>query len=440
MKNTLRLPKMVVSDRRGHIFEIPGLCMAGMSLNSPVLPQSRDLIPLPEGSDLFTLPERTAIGYDPTAEEFVEVRTYRGGEVFPVAAFMAPAHLQLYRSAFRKLPQAPCLSLYSYTAVGWKNGAFYAAGIRIDQDRRQDLKFVDREEIRRKALILRSEKQDNRLIRHLIDNCVFRYGCPAARNFVMGRWECPLPTSPSCNSLCIGCISQQHPHTRVKASQDRIEFVPTVDEILEVALPHLETAPRPVVSFGQGCEGEPLLVGEVIEESIRQLRKKTRRGVININTNGSRPEVVERLFNAGLDSIRVSLNSAQQHLYTAYFRPHRYGFDHAKETLRIARHFGRWSSLNYFMFPGFTDHRTELGALEGLIREVRLNMIQTRNLNIDPDWYIEELALNDLEQDSLGMRNWAGHIRERFPWIKLGYFNPPREEMKERHFRFPLKS
>jgi len=437
LKNVLRLPEIVVSDRSGNIFEIPGLSMAGMSVNRPVLPESGDLIPLPEGSDLFTLPGRATIGYDRAAEAFVEVSTYSGEDVFPVAAFMAPAHLQLYRSAFRRLSGAPRLSLYSYTAVGWKEGSFYAAGIRIDQDQRQDSKFVDRETIHRKALILKEQKSNNRLVQHLVDNCVFRYGCPAARNFVMGRWECPLPISPSCNSVCIGCISQQPSHTLVKASQDRIEFVPTVEEILDIALPHLEVASRPVVSFGQGCEGEPLLMGEVIEESIRQIRKKTQRGIININTNGSLPEVVERLCSVGLDSIRVSMNSAQEHLYYAYFHPRGYGFDHVKETLMIVRRFGRWSSLNYFSFPGLTDHRTELGALEKLIREVRLNMIQTRNLNIDPDWYIEALTLNDLEQDSLGMRNWIEHIRKSFPWIKLGYFNPPREEMKEKHFRFP---
>lgn len=50
---------------------------------------------------------------------------------------------------------------------------------------------------------------NNRLIRHIMDNCVARYDCPAARKFALGRYEAPLPSSRSCNASCIGCISAQ---------------------------------------------------------------------------------------------------------------------------------------------------------------------------------------------------------------------------------------
>ena len=33
-------------------------------------------------------------------------------------------------------------------------------------------------------------------------------------------------------------------------------------------MPHLETAPYPLISFGQGCEGEPLLMWETIRDAI----------------------------------------------------------------------------------------------------------------------------------------------------------------------------
>jgi hypothetical protein len=429
-------PHLVMSNRSGDIFEHPDLFMAGMSLRAPVIPEDRDLIPLPEGSDLFSLPGRVAVGYDPAAGEFVEVTSYRGEPVTPVAAFMAPAHLQLYRSAFRRLPGSPRLPLYSYTAVGWKNGGFSACGMRIDADTRQDLHHVDLDAINARAQEIRKRASGNRLVRHLVDNCVLRYGCPAARNFVMGRWECPLPASPYCNAGCIGCISCQPDDSGVKASQERIRFIPEVGEILEVAVPHLEHAPRPVVSFGQGCEGEPLLVGELIEECISGIRKKTPAGVINLNTNGSRPDIVERLCEAGLDSIRVSVNSAQERYFNAYHQPRGYGLDQVVETLRTVRGFSLWSSLNYFMFPGLTDYPSEIAALEGLVRGTRVNMIQTRNLNMDPDWYIDELELDEPVPPVLGMRRWIERVTERLPWVKLGYFNPPREEMNPRHFRF----
>ena len=40
-----------------------------------------------------------------------------------------------------------------------------------------------------------------------------------------------------------------------------------------------------MVSFGQGCEGEPSLAFEVIAAAIAEMRRQTRRGLININTS-----------------------------------------------------------------------------------------------------------------------------------------------------------
>lgn len=150
----------------------------------------------------------------------------------------------------------------------------------------------------------------NRLARHL-ENCALIYNCPNAKNFFLSRFEAPLPTSPCCNAACAGCISDQ-PKKQCPASQPRIAFVPSPFEVAEVALHHLRAVKDPIVSFGQGCEGEPLLAGDLLELSIRLIRAKTQKGIINLNTNASRPKVLERLCWAGLNSIRVSLNSAQK--------------------------------------------------------------------------------------------------------------------------------
>lgn len=457
----MKPPCLVVSDGCGNVFEIPDYLMAGMSLNRPILPEPEDLIALPDGSDLLELPGRGAVGYDAKRDKFVEVWTYRDNPVYAVAAFMAPAYLQYYRCAFRRgrprrgvggvrpsdrarfgggasprprPPDSDSLPLYAYTAVGWRDGGFYVTGTRIDADERQDLRHMDRHTIERNARKMAKRYSDNRLVRHLVENCVFRYACPAARNMVMERWECPLPTSPLCNARCVGCLSAQPEESGVTASQDRIAFVPTPEEIAQIGVDHLNKAPRAVVSFGQGCEGEPLMVGDVIEESIELIRSRTERGVINLNTNASLPDAVERLCRAGLDSIRVSLNSAQQLYYNAYYNPKDYSFDDVIESLLIARRFDLWISLNYFVFPGFTDHPQEFDALERLLEKVRVDMIQTRNLNIDPDWYVPRLGLEGMASDlvvagPVGVRHWVARIRMRFPSIKLGYFNPPREEM-----------
>ena len=434
IRDASQLPFLVVSDGNGQIFEIPEYRMVGMCLNAPQLPAASECIPLPHGSDLFELPGRVAIGYDPEKTQFVEVREYNGNPVFAVAAFMAPAYVQFYRAAFRSLPGAPRLPLYCYTAVGWKANQFYVTAMRIDPDVRQDLSFFNLPLIENEARRLLKAFPENRLVRHLIENCVFRYGCPAARNFTLSRWECPLPSSPGCNSACVGCISEQPQEHAVTAPQDRIEFIPTPEEIAQIAVAHLEQAPRAVVSFGQGCEGEPLLAAEVIEAAIREIRKHTDKGIINLNTNASRPDLIERLCRVGLDSIRVSLNSAQPQYYQKYYRPRNYAFQALEASLMVVRRFERWASLNYFVFPGFTDSPEEMAALRRLVQKSQLNMIQTRNLNIDPEWYIQTLGLPEAPQGAVGIPRWIEWLRESFPWIKLGYFNPPKEEMVAVHF------
>ena len=114
------------------------------------------------------------------------------------------------------------------------------------------------------------------------------YHCFAAKNIFVGRWEAPLPTSPSCNARCIGCLSLQE--GECCASQDRITFVPTPEEIAEAAIPHLRKAEDPIVSFGQGCEGEPLVQSKTLVRAVRMMRDATSRGVINLNTNGFSPD------------------------------------------------------------------------------------------------------------------------------------------------------
>ncbi len=424
-----RLPYLVVSDAQGNIVEVPNYRMVGTSGTQTQIPDTSDLIPLPYGSDLFQLPGRIPLGLNPDTGNIEPVSTVEGERVFAVAAFMAPAYLQILRSAYQTLPGAPPLSLYSYTAVGWKDGQFWVPARRVDPDVRQDLGLFNLRLIETEAQRLLTTYPKNRLVHHLIENCVFRYECPAARNFTLQRWECPLPTSPGCNAACVGCISEQPQETTVTAPQERLTFIPTPEEIAEIAIQHLEKAPRPVVSFGQGCEGEPLLQGDILEAAIRLIRKHTQKGIINLNTNASRPDVVERLMQAGLDSIRVSLNSAQPEYYTRYYRPRNYEFRDVLESMRVVNQYGGWISLNYFVFPGFTDHPREMAALKTLLQEIPVNMIQTRNLNIDPEWYIQLQGLDQWEESPVGIPQWLKWLNREFPHLKIGYFNPPREEM-----------
>jgi pyruvate-formate lyase-activating enzyme len=417
-------PCLVFADEKGNIFDWPEIEPAGSSGGRWCRPRGDDWIPLPPGSELFVLPKRMPVGYDPRRKKFEILETdpnSPGRGVQAVAAFMAPAYTQICSAAYKTLSEAPILPLFSYTAVGWSKGRFVVAGLRVDPDERQDAKHVDRKKIERNALRRMSEEPRNRLLQHL-GKCALTYGCPAARNLFMNRWEAPLPSSPACNARCLGCISLQE-RQDLCSTQERITFAPTPEEITGVAIPHLKEAPRAVVSFGQGCEGEPLLQAENIGKSIAMMRRATNRGTINLNTNGSLPDKVEALCGAGLDSIRVSINSCRPRYFEAYHRPKGYAIEDLKRSIRAVKASGGFASINYLMLPGVTDEEEEFQELCRFIDETGLDLIQMRNLNIDPEWCLKALGYRPGGK-ILGVRPWMARVREKFPNLRFGYFNP----------------
>jgi hypothetical protein len=427
MINYMALPQspyLLYSNGKGEIFEDTSLYAAGrMGWDALPVPVE-DWITLPDGGSLYELPGRRGIGIDVNTGE---MRLCAKG--WAVAAFIPPAHTGLYIAAYETMPEAPVLPLFCYTAAAWFDDKFYVPAVRIEQDIRQECSGYDDTTIHHGVDILLKAYPQNRLVKHLADNCCLTYHCPAARNYFMGRWECPVPSSPACNANCIGCISFQPEEESIPSTQDRLNFKPTAEEIVEFTVPHLETAPFPLVSFGQGCEGEPLLMWEIIAKAIKEIRKHTGKGSININTNGSKPAAVAALCEAGLNSIRVSTNSARKHIYEAYYRPNNYSFGDIVESLRVVRSHGGWASINYFVFPGMTDSVEEYEALRKLIIETDLSMIQWRNFNIDPDWYMGKISVNETGE-CMGVKQLMELIHEEFPKVKFGYFNPPVERIQ----------
>ena len=416
-------PYLLYSDGQGNIFEDTSLYAIGRSGWDAMPVAEEDWIPLPDGGSLYELPGRKGIGVDVVSGE---LRLCELG--WAVAAFIPPAHTGLYMAAYETAEDAPTLPLFCYTAVGWQNDVFYVTAIRIEQDIRQECSGFDAHKVKEGVGHLISAYPHNRLVQHLASNCALTYECPAARNFFMGRWECPVPSSPACNANCLGCISFQPEEETIVSTQDRLTFKPSAAEIVEFTVPHLEQAPFPIISFGQGCEGEPLLMWETIKEAIIEIRKHTAKGSININTNGSKPDAVSKLMEVGLDSIRVSLNSARKEIYTQYYLPNNYQFEDIVESLKVVTDRGGWASINYFVFPGMTDCEEEYQALRALIKYTNLSMIQWRNFNIDPDWYLGKIGVYETG-DPIGVKQMMDLIKEEFPNVKFGYFNPPKERM-----------
>jgi molybdenum cofactor biosynthesis enzyme MoaA len=169
----------------------------------------------------------------------------------------------------------------------------------------------------------------------------------------------------------------------------------------------------------------------VIEPAIRPIRKATRRGTINMNTNGSLPSVLDRLFEAGLDSIRVSMNSVRRSHYEAYFRPKGYTFSDVVESIDLGRRKGKFVSINYLNMPGFTDAKPEVAALLSFLGKHPVNMIQWRNLNFDPVRYWHIMGIGRKHPELIGMHTLLEKVSEAFPSLKFGYFNPPKEKFAD---------
>lgn len=418
----------VVANEAGEIFDLEGYAAVGRDgmLLSP-LTKSVTCI-LPYGSELMRLPDRVPLLYDLAGNRIVALpeNPYAPGEaIFPVAAFNSPGYVLTAVSAYEETSPAAYLPLFSYGAVGWQRGKFRSAVIQVDDEPRQDLRRMPLDKIKAGVRRLRRDLPDNRLRGHL-EKCALTYGCPAGKNFFLGRYEAPLPTSTSCNASCLGCISLQTEGC-MPNSQDRIAFTPTPEEIAGVALAHIRKVRRAVVSFGQGCEGDPLMMADTIREAICIIRAETDRGTIHMNTNGSLPKKIDALLAAGLDSLRISMNSVRRECYDAYFRPRRYAFQDVLATIDTAARRGAYTAINYLNCPGFTDTPEEMAALLHLLRERPVRMIQWRNLNFDPLRYLAIMNQVADHGSPVGMQHLLDQVRRHFPALRHGYFNPAKE-------------
>jgi len=418
------LPYLVFSDQKGKIFHHPYLRMSVKDFSGFSYPKENELIKLPKGSSLFYLPNRSPVGFDPNRKSFEVLSEFNKRKVFAVAAFPIPAYLRLHNPSYM-LENKKTLPLWAYTACGFYRGDFYLAAKRIDKRVRQSPRFYNNNLIEKKAKEAIKEYPNNRLYRHLF-NCALNYNCLAAKNLFLGRWEAPLPTARFCNAKCIGCLSQQD--GECVSSHQRIKFRPDIDEISQVTLNHLKTAKEAIVSFGQGCEGEPLLCAKTIAKSIIKVRNMTKRGTINMNTNASLPKNIKMLCEAGIDSFRVSLNSTQKKHYNFYFRPKNYKFSDVIKSIEIAKRHKKFVSINLFAFPGFSDSKEEEKSLIKFIKNTGIDMVQWRNLNIDPEYMFSQKAFRNLK--SKGLISLIDAVRGKFPSLKFGYFNLPKEKFK----------
>ena len=223
----------------------------------------REMIPLPRGATLAMLPDCAAAGLD-AAGGLAEIPVERG---WAVSALLPIGYTRTALPGYVAVPGKCTLPLFGYAAIAWHRGRVHVAAMQTDETEHWGAGGPDAAGARlRRAVNLRVEAEpENRLLAQLA-KCTIEYGCNTARNVFLGKWEAALPTSSGCTARCLGCISKQEDD--VPSPQQRLDFVPTVEEILAVAVPHLERAPEAMVSFGQGCEGEPTLQAPLLARAI----------------------------------------------------------------------------------------------------------------------------------------------------------------------------
>ncbi|MDY6972969.1 MAG: radical SAM protein [Thermodesulfobacteriota bacterium] len=424
-KEYRHLPRMLYADATGQIYDHPFFRMTGFSGSSPAYLTMRDLVPVPEFSKMFYIPGCPPVGLDPFTGEFkivfeAEVNGVLD-ECYAVSVFLEPGLVRTHLPAVDYTDKDYTLPMWAYTAVGFMDERYWATAFRIEYDGKWDPANYDDTALVPAIQEFKDTNTIGPLFEHLI-NCATDNHCFAAKNLFLKRWEAPLPVSRRCNASCLGCLSlQQGPSC--EASHQRISFRPSQEEIVLLAVQHLKQAPEAIVSFGQGCEGEPLTEHLLIADSIREIRRQTKLGTINLNTNGSRPERIRRIAESGLDSIRISLNSARPDLYRAYYRPLDYDFDDVVASIALSKEIGLFTMVNHLVFPGITDQDEEIKALKELIRETGLKFIHFKNLNIDPQLYLEKMP--KAKTAGIGLRQMVGILRKEFPDLQVGYFNKP---------------
>ena len=348
-----------------------------------------ELIPAPPGTVQMILPSRRAL-------------TTRGAMRgrYALAVMLPAGYTRLLVPAYERDLDAPSLPLFGYTFACVLDDELYVAAMKTDESEDWQPRSFAQGELEA-ILGARLRRDPGNQVLAQVALCSREYGCFTAQNVFLERGEAALPVSPKCNARCVGCISEQEPDAGLPSPQTRIAYETTADELARIAIHHLERVPDGIVSFGQGCEGEPLLRSIAMAAAIERIRSARPNGTINLNTNGSMPNGLERCIDTGLDAVRISLNSFRPDVYAAYYRPIGYSLEDVFDSIRLAVRRGLRVSLNVLTHPGVTDDEDEVKAMQAFLMETPVAMIQTRTLNIDPEWYFDTVGR---PRNAIGMR------------------------------------
>lgn len=413
-------PRLLYATAEGEVLNHDRLLPTGRSASYLTDVQAEEWIPLPEGATLTWLPGTRVVGVNPNTQEMVQLEE----SSYAVGALLPQGYTRLLLPGYVKRKDAVTLPLFGYTAVAWQDNQFVVAAHQTDNPELWNPLYAPDEEVTPAVEKMLAAYPENRLIEHL-SHCALGYGCLTAKNTFLGHLEGALPVSSTCNAGCVGCISEQPEDAPFPSPQTRLQFRPSAEEMYGVMLAHIRNNPQGIISFGQGCEGEPVTRWPDMVKALRMLRETTSDGYVNLNTNAGMARGVQALVDAGLDLMRVSTISALDEHYNAYYNPRGYSLQDVAAATRYASEHGVYTSINYLVFPGVSDREEEVEAMAEFLRTNGVKLVQMRNLNIDPEYYLAKVPPK--RGELLGMLGLMEALKDEVPGLVIGSFThvPP---------------
>ena len=401
--------RAVHADRSGRILiaDHPALAFDGVK----TLPFAAG-IALPPDTPVVAI-EREALA----SEKSGRPRRLGAGRL-AAAALLAPGYLRTLLPAYVDEPGKADLPPRQYAAVAAdEGGALFVAATEIEPPRAPA--YVKAEVAARVGEGLRKHPGD-RLVRQLA-RCAREYGCIPAAACFYGRDECALPIAAPANERPPASVA---PKRDGEAEPTEVAaFHPTPDEIAERAVAHF-AAGGTIVSFGQVCEGEPLLMARELEDAIAQIRLRTRAGTIHLNTNGSTPAGLRRVRSAGLDSISVRMASARAATFETLHGPDNYRFPDVRAALRLAVELRLAVTIHLLVLPGIFDRPEEIADLIALLGELPAGTtLLVRDLHADPLRALARLHARGIEP--IGVVAALERIRADAAHVRIAAFVAP---------------
>lgn len=345
------------SDRSGRVFVSADYRATALDGDGPAVLERA--IPLPPEARLVPLADRAAIGIDRRG-----LPRPLGPARWALAAILRPGLLRTHLPAVDPAADVAPLEPLPYAAVAADAaGELVVAAVTLGDaspmaPAADDIASRITERLRREP--------SNRLLRQLA-RCAREYECPAARNAFLGRGECALPIGAPLNDRAGPVVAPRRREERAPTGEPTAMRA-TAEDVAAVANAHF-AAGGTSVSFGHGCEGEPLGLVRTVTGAVGLITRPAA-GEIILRTNGSSAAALARAADAGIDRAIVALASAAGPTYERVHAPIGYRWTDVRASLREAASRKLALTIELLSLPGLTDRESEARAIVALLGEL----------------------------------------------------------------------